>query len=99
MSRSTSKKLNEVSQEKPEQPRADKVVGTVRFKEFFVNRSMCETGPLRISFPQELSPRLRERLDSMFVTLTDDDIEQVEKAAREVRPRFFQDRFGNDAGK
>lgn len=97
MSRSASKKTDDALQPQSKQPNVDKVVRTIKFKDFLVNRSLRESGPLRISFPQELPEELREKWDTAFSSLTLEEQEQIEVAAREVRPRFFRERFGDNA--
>ncbi len=100
MSRSSNTKRNDASEPQPERPAVDNVVGTLRLENLFLSLSPRESGPMRVSIPQQLSPELRDQLEPVFTaTLTPEDEEQIEKAAREVRPRFFQERFGNDAGR
>lgn len=100
MSRSTNKKLNDVPQKQPERPSTDNVVGTVRFKDIIINRGLRMSGMPRVSFPQELPEEFQEKWGSVFATtLTPEDVEQIELAAREVRPRFFRERFRDNAKK
>ncbi|NMP24516.1 hypothetical protein [Sulfobacillus harzensis] len=100
MSRSTNTKQNDGPEVQPERPSTDNVVGTVRFKDLIINRSLRTGGAPRVSFPQELPEGLQEKWGSVFAaTLTPEDVEQIELAAHEVRPRFFRERFGDNAKK
>lgn len=101
MPRSSNKaKQNDAPEPQSERPAIDNIVGTLRLENLFLSLSPRESGPLRISMPQQVPPELRDQFESVFgATLTPEDEEKIEKAAREVRPRFFQERFGNDAGR
>lgn len=98
MSRSTKKKISDKLDAQLEQSSVDNVVRTMRFKDFFVNRSLRESGPPRISFPQELPPELLEKWGPALAALTSEEQEQIDLAAHEVRPQFFRKRFRDYAG-
>lgn len=96
MSRSTNKKSNVPQNKQRKQLTEGNVVETLRLKEFVVYRSQRTSGVSRIGLPQQLPPELLEKFDYAYGVFTLEEQEQIELVAREVRPRFFRERFGSN---
>ncbi|MCL4318834.1 MAG: hypothetical protein M1596_02925 [Firmicutes bacterium] len=71
------------------------VVSTISLRNVLVSRSLRQTGPLRISIPQEISLELQQQLETQFYALTPEEENQIHLAARRIAPHFFRERYRN----
>lgn len=69
------------------------VIATISLRNVLVSRGLRQTGPLRISIPQEISLELQQQLDAQFYALTPEEEDQIHLAARRIAPRFFRERY------
>lgn len=90
------KKPNDETRTGNAEPSANNVTLTVRLRDMLIHRGFPQTGPLRITLPQEMPPGLKQQWDEQFRALTPDEEEQIHLAARRIAPRFFRERYGDD---
>jgi hypothetical protein len=72
----------------------DKIIRPQQLEDVVIYRSLRQSGPVRISLPQEIPPNLRQQYEEMC--LTPEDEEQIHRAARRIASRFFRERYGDD---